>query len=188
MNIFFLNNCPKTSAQWLINKHLSKMIVESSQMLSGAYSLERLSQEDCPKTQSGKSRVHSYFNHPCSIWVRNSLTNFNWLLDHAIYLYEEKIYRLGGDHFCADFLSWCKVNPPNLEDKGLTTPALAFKNYPHFRDLNNPTLSYCKFYAQDKRFDNKGKWMAYYTKRSIPDFWEKYLTTEQFEEFNRMII
>jgi hypothetical protein len=188
MNIFFLDYCPKKAAQQQIDKHIVKMIVESTQMLQTAYSLQELSHISCPRNQSGNVRSHGYYNHPCSLWVRKSLTNFNWLLDHSTYLYEEKKYRFGGDHFCISFIEWAKNNQPQINDCGLTTPALAFKNYPHLQDYNNPVESYQKFYCQDKRRDNSGKWMAKYTKRLIPDFWGKYLDNEQLDEFITMLV
>jgi len=188
MNIFYLDHNPKTSALWMIDAHQSKMIVESVQMLANAYSLERLAKPDCPRNQKGKPRTYGYRNHPCTIWSRESLSNFNWLLDHANYLYEEKIYRLGGDHFCIDFIRWCQKNTPDIKDIGLTTPALAFKNYPHLRDFNNPTESYQKFYCEDKRYNNAGKWMVKYTKRPIPDFWGQYLNDSQLDEFIKRMI
>jgi hypothetical protein len=186
MNIFFLDEDPKKAAQKQIDKHVVKMIVESTQMLQTAYSLERLAMNDCPKNQNGNNRTHGYYNHPCSIWVRSSKSNFEWLLDHAIDLYYEKKYRFGGDHFSHSFILWSVRNKPYIDDLGLTTPALAFKNYPHLRDYSNPVESYQKFYAQDKRRDNAGRWMAKYTKREIPAFWGKYLDKEQLDEFMRM--
>jgi hypothetical protein len=118
--------------------------------------------------------------------VRKSLSNFNWLLEHAIYLYEEKIYRKGGDHFCIGFLKWCFDNAPPIQDVGVTCPALAFKNYAHFQDVTNPTLSYRKFYSADKQYDDRGKYMALYTKRNPPDFWQEFLSEGELKVFRNL--
>ena len=39
MNIFFLAKTPEKSAQYLCDKHVPKMIIESAQMLSTAHRL-----------------------------------------------------------------------------------------------------------------------------------------------------
>lgn len=183
MNIFFLDKCPSKAAKSVVDKHTVKMIVESSQMLANCYSLDRLAGSDCPRTQKGTPRKYSYVHHPCSIWVKKSLSNFNWLLEHAIYLYEEKINRIGGDHYCIGFLKWCFENTPDIIDIGLTEPALAFKNYPHFQDRKDPVSSYHKFYVADKQYDDSGKYMAYYTNRRPPSFWFDLLNGDQLEKF-----
>lgn len=191
MNIFYLNNSPQTSARYVVNKHTSKMIVESAQMLANCYTLDRLASPDCPRTQKGSPRKYSYAHHPCSIWAKKSLSNFNWLLEHAIYLYEEKLYRTNKGHFCIDFIKWCFDNQPDIEDIGLTTPALAFKNYECFQDKNNPVLSYQRFYVADKQYSDDGRYMAIYTKRTPPNFWEEFLTADElkiFQDFNKSVL
>lgn len=42
MNIFALDRDPVTAARWLCDKHISKMIVESGQMLANLFSPEQL--------------------------------------------------------------------------------------------------------------------------------------------------
>lgn len=39
MNIFYLDNCPRQIAKWLVNSHIVKMPLESAQMLSTAHRL-----------------------------------------------------------------------------------------------------------------------------------------------------
>lgn len=74
MNIFYLDEDPIQAASYLCDIHVRKMIVESSQLLANAYSVEQL--KLAPVTQSGKVRKYSYYNHPCSIWVRSSTNHF----------------------------------------------------------------------------------------------------------------
>jgi len=174
MNIFFLDKDPSVAAQSLIDAHVNKMIIESSQMLQNCYSKDRLIASDCPRTQSGTPRSFSYFNHPCSVWVRESLSNFNWLRDHADAMVKERHYRFGKGHFTECFINFCKENKPNMEDAGLTNPAMAFNGCDHFKDPSDVVSSYQKFYVVDKRYDKKGKKMNTYTKRKPPEFWEKY--------------
>ena len=175
LNIFFLHEDPVISARWLIDRHVAngKMIVESSQMLANCYLPSQLNRDDCPKTQKGESRTYGYYNHCCSKWIRESLSNFNWLLEHAQEMGRARMYRTGKDHFSIKFINWCANNTPNIKDIGLTKPAMAFNNCDQFKDENNITLSYKKFYVFDKRFDKKGNKMDFYTKRERPKFWEE---------------
>ena len=78
MNIFVLHQNPITAAKMQHNKHVVKMILESSQMLCSAYD---------PKYKPPYKRA--FYNHPCTIWARTSKANYNWLLIHAIALSNE---------------------------------------------------------------------------------------------------
>lgn len=165
MNVFYLDTCAKISAQSLIDIHVRKMIVESSQLLANCYSNEELYL--APRTQSGTIRKYSYYNHPCSVWVRSSYDNFSWLLNHACFLLDEFDYRFEKKHFCDSFIGWCYNHRPNLKRIGFTKPALAVKHYPHFDD---PVLTYRNYYSNDKRTDKNGKRIDYYTKRNRPEW------------------
>ena len=139
-----------------------KMIVESCQMLANCYSLEQL--EFAPKTKKDTVRKHSYYNHRCSKWVRESIYNFDWLLTHAIEMVEEKLYRGGKLHFCIDFLTWCKLNEPNLPHINQTKPALAM---PDEYKCDDPVESYRRYYTECKRNTIRMTW----TKRQPPEWW-----------------
>jgi hypothetical protein len=180
MNIFYLDKCPIKSAQWQINNHCSKMITETAQILSNAYTLEEL--KYAPKTAKGEIRKHSYPHHPCSHWVKEGMDNFLWLVDHGMALYDEKVYRMGGDHFSIGFVSWCQDNPPELPS-GWTTPALAMGNYPEIIDYANPVESYRKFYVLDKQENIAGKRMDFYTKRKRPEFWFTYSNYAKHKDY-----
>lgn len=178
MNVFFLDNCPKKAAMFMVDSHTKgKMLVEACQLLASAYSLPVL--KFAPPTKTGTPRKHFNPNHPCAVWTRKSLSNFDWLIKHGEALYEEKCFRFGGAHHSISFLKWCKNNPPNLPDIGLTAPALAFSGWEMFADSSNPVSSYRKFYVADKRFDSKGNPMDIYSVRSRPSWWGE--TLEQIK-------
>ena len=73
MNVFALDNDPKLSAIMLCDKHISKMILESAQMLCAVIN------------ERGGSTPYktTHKNHPCTIWTRASIDNFWWLTEHA---------------------------------------------------------------------------------------------------------
>lgn len=79
MNIFVVYACPMKSAQYLWNdnkKRGNKMILESCQLLCNVLHHFGIS--------SPYRKTH--FNHPASIWVRQSIQNTEWLIKHCEYL------------------------------------------------------------------------------------------------------
>lgn len=97
MNIFVTSTCPRECARNLDDKRVGKLLMEANQMLSLAvkHSIDNWQQHVGPgKLVAGMA----YNNHPCSIWVRESLANFEWLLKHAHALSEEFTHRFGKKH------------------------------------------------------------------------------------------
>jgi hypothetical protein len=87
MNIFVLDLDPVKCAQYHVNCHSTKMIVEYSQLLCSAHWM----------TNSGFSIPYklSHKNHPCSVWVRECIENYLWLCDLGLSLCDEYTYRYG---------------------------------------------------------------------------------------------
>lgn len=125
MNIFAIDRDPAVAARHAVDSHTSKMVLESAQMLANCFSKEQLASESCPRTQSGTIRKYSYYNHPCSKWVRESRKNMAWLIEHAFALEEERAARLilritasgkkqteehSAPHFSLPFIQWVKDN------------------------------------------------------------------------------
>lgn len=122
MNIFVLDINPITAAQFLCDKHIVKMCLESAQLLCSAFE---------PGTAPYR-RTH--YNHPCAKWVRESEENFNWLYDHAWAINREYIKRfsepktgLSISHKSFDVCSWALSNVDKLQFRshGLTAFAQA---------------------------------------------------------------
>lgn len=88
MNIFATNLNPYKAAAVQIDKHVVKMCVESLQMISAIMHLLGI---NAPY----KSVM---LNHPCTIWARQTSTNFAWLVVHAHALCEEYTRRYGKVH------------------------------------------------------------------------------------------
>tara|TARA_R110001583_G_scaffold86000_1_gene225126 strand:+ start:997 stop:1464 length:468 start_codon:yes stop_codon:yes gene_type:complete len=115
MNIFVVDDDPKVSAQQLCDKHVVKMILESAQMLCSAY-------------DNGTAPYkRAYYNHPCTIWARESQENYEWLLTHAYSMCQEYTRRYGKVHKSIRVIEWCGKNYIKLElpQKGLTKFAQA---------------------------------------------------------------
>ena len=115
MNIFFLDADPKHAAQMQCDKHVVKMILESAQMLCSVY-------------DNGTAPYkRAYYNHPCTIWARESQENYEWLLTHAYSMCQEYTRRYGKVHKSIRVIEWCGKNYIKLElpQKGLTKFAQA---------------------------------------------------------------
>ena len=115
MNIFILDTDPKLCAEYHNNKHVVKMILETAQLLCGVHHVTE-SDLDIPYKLSHK-------NHPCSIWVRESLENYYWLCELGLELGKQYTLRYGKVHKSVSIIEWCIMNEPKLKlDVGFRTP------------------------------------------------------------------
>jgi len=158
MNIFCLSEDPTEAAQMQCDKHVAKMCVEYSQLLATCFSLSRLAEDDCPRTQSGNPRKHFNPKHPSSIWTRLSKSNMRWLIRHATALFDEFELRFNKKHFCRDFLSWVILNiyDADVEEGKLTDFSIAISQdslcRQDFRfDFASSVDKYRLYYIHDKK-------------------------------------
>ena len=172
MNIFVTNPDPIIAAQELCDQHCrSKMQIESAIMLQHCFNNKVL--EDAPKTKTGKTRKagKGYYNHPCSIWVRESMGNFLWLVKHALEMFHERDFRWPGSpsHFTREFILWCHNNMERVvhcKMQSLTPFAVAINPESKCKQVKGfDKLSvyekYHLYIKMDKRF-------ATWTKRNPP--------------------
>ena len=105
-------------------------------------------------------------NHPCSIWVRESLSNYMWLADLGYWLCQEYRFRYGDKtHKTEAHLDWLRKNPPqSLEDVGITEIRLAM---PIEYKRPNPVEAYRMYYRENKL---KVRGIVRYSKRDPPGF------------------
>ena len=74
MNLFILSLIQREIAQFMMDKHVSKILLEAVQMLCTA---KRLLDPDDPVNQHLYKLAHK--NHPITIWCRKSRANFIWV-------------------------------------------------------------------------------------------------------------
>lgn len=168
MNIFVLDPCPKKAAEYNCDKHLSKIVVEISQMAANCFDLDVL--KSAPPNMLGKPRKHSYYNHPVSKWMRETIGNLFWSIDHAIALESERIYRGYNPHFSMSFIRWVADNfDKSLVPDGNQTefavaiaPTMQCRQHPSFNDANSVN-KYRLYYQFDKPF-------VTWTKRDKPNW------------------
>ena len=139
MNIFFLDFDTQKCAEYHCDKHVVKMILETAQLLCGSHWV----------TGSEAPYKLSHKNHPCAIWVRESLSNYLYLCDLGLELCKEYTYRYGKRHKSQDIIEWCLINKPNIQDVDFTSPPLAMGD--EFKIGNNVIESYRNYYREAKK-------------------------------------
>lgn len=109
MNIFILDNDLDMSAQYHVDRHVSKMVLEASQLLCTAHWItstlgqtpRKITSEElsaCKERLTDEFYGLTHYNHPCAIWARSSLANFEYLFCYAEALNSEYGYRYSKSH------------------------------------------------------------------------------------------
>ena len=166
MNIFFLSRRTRQCAKWHCDKHVVKMILESAQLLYTAHH-ETGSQklETAPVCASTGKRGYksAHKNHPCAIWVRQSLAHYYWLVWLAKDLIVEHEYRFSPEkpHGCLEHVLWLESNAPPITNMAWRDPPMAMPD-----ECKGPDVveAYRKYYNGPKR--DRG--LLKYTKRHMP--------------------
>jgi len=150
MNIFHLDNCPQKAAEFNINKHVVKIPLEISQMLSTCFHLQSDLQ---PKYKP------THINHPMNVWVRETKENFIWVSEHGIALCHEYTKRYNKTHSCQTVIEWCLSNIHNVLFTliNFTNPPLCM---PDDVKCNDYVESYRNYYRKYKVYDKRGVLMA----------------------------
>lgn len=184
MNVFVLDKDPVIAAQLQCDKHIVKMIVESAQMLSTTHRMLDGIKVKKP-SKSGKTMVNHYilpdhpredtlykavhFNHPCTVWTRESLENYEWHYLHFVALCDEYKFRYGKIHLSDKILrNALKTPPKNIPQKGLTQFPLAMKSNPECMFPQDPVKSYRLFYQT-----KQNRFSMVWTKRNVPLWFKK---------------
>lgn len=116
MNIFAVDDDPQTAARGLCDKHVVKMVLESSQLLCTAH---HETGSDLPRPDYFLKATHR--NHPCAVWTREAAGNYLWLARHNLELCAEYTFRYGRVHKCERerLAEWLALNmPPGIPLKG----------------------------------------------------------------------
>lgn len=199
MNLFYLDEDHDLNAQYHVDKHVVKMILEACEMLCQAYWVQEvigftpreLNKEEYAQVCKERGKwlkidpearpypylgYNSHINHPSTIWVRSSRTNFEWTYNYAYTLDKERLYRNPKgvpEHRGLVLLK--KVEDIDMPDKGFTKFALAMKTMkqvrPDLYDEDRPVWSYRNFYMLDKAT------FANWKGREKPPWWDENLAS-----------
>jgi len=168
MNIFFLDEDVKKCAQYHVDKHVVKMILETAQLLCGVH---HVTAHDTSHDTSHVPYKLSHKNHPCSIWCRESLSNYLYLCELGLELCKEYTYRYGKRHKSQDVIEWCLINKPNIPDIEFTEPAKAM---PDEYKVKSVVESYRNYYVGAK------SGFAIWKNREKPFWFEKKVLDLQY--------
>lgn len=168
MNIFVLDNDHKKNAKYHANVHVSKMTLETAQMLctgiricmeeSGFHT--HFIEKTLPKSKSGKAYRRSHPNHPCSIWARENQANFLWLCSFGYELSKEFTRRYGKVHACHSIIEQCTALshyiPVDLLNPSVRTPfAQAMPD--EYKD-DDAVVAYRRYYKSKRDSGMKMVW------------------------------
>jgi hypothetical protein len=186
MNIFVLDTNALVAAEQMCDKHIPKMIVETTQMLCTTHRICDCIGEYYDFGKSGRKikrwkhktdsdpRTPTLYkaamvNHPCNVWLRESIENYRWLSLHGIQLLSEFKTRFGNFHGSSKVLGWCAVNDPeNISDAKQTPFAQAMPD--KYKDPNDAVNAYRTYYVSDK-----SKFAKWEKKNNEPYWWTERL-------------
>jgi hypothetical protein len=188
MNIFALNDDPELAAQQHCDKHVVKMIVEYTQLLSTAHRVldgeqatvgkrkfylllgEELLILDRPVIHRAVCYNATHAAHPCAIWVRRSIGNYQWLLSLLEHLCLEYTRRYGRVHASTAYLPFLRTEPRNIPYHVRSPFVQCMPD--QYQVPNDPIAGYQAFYLGEKiRF-------AKYSNRSLPTWFEAGITSK----------
>ena len=173
MNLFILSLIQREIAEYMMDKHVSKILLEAAQMLCSA---KRILDPDDEETNQNLYKL-AHKNHPVTIWCRKSKANFIWALDLAEELHKEWRFRYGhpDTKFHKSYLvtAYLREHMPSddkFEETGLTQFALAM---PEQYKTSDPVLSYRLYYMSEE----KQKIASWKKKRAKPEWYKTTTTT-----------
>jgi hypothetical protein len=137
MNIFYIDADPIKAAQQLADDHIRKMQIESAQMCCTAHW----------ETGNEAPYKRAHKNHPSTIWTRQSIQHYDWLVQHGLEICNEFELRYGKEHATKKILVWLQQNKPSIPDNGFTPPPQCMPE--EFRK-ENTIEAYKNFYINDK--------------------------------------
>jgi hypothetical protein len=158
MNIFILHIDPKKNVVMYIDKHVVKMITEHNQMLC---SVHHVCKQENPEYSYIPRYKLCHKNHPCSKWVRESLSNYKYLIELNKELCKEYTYRYGKIHKGQEVTEELEKNLPDIPDIGLTPFAMAM---PETYKEKDPVEAYRSYYIFEKHH------LFAWKKREEPEF------------------
>ena len=165
MNIFVLDMNARKAAQAIDCVRLSKMCVETAQMMASALRRHGATDEQMPLTKSGTPYKGGYAHHPCTVWAGDTRSNYFWLAQHGDELCREYRKRFGKAHACHEpILIMCGILYVLIPTGDLTPFAQAMPD--EYKD-DDPVVAYRAYYQS--KVDRPGG--VQYRHTSPPDWW-----------------
>lgn len=186
MNIFYLDHDPVKCAQYHVDKHVVKMILEYCQLLSTAHRIID-GKEIIAESKTGRKVKRwilpderetilysaTHVNHPSAVWCRETAGNYHWLYKLLTSLCEEYTYRYGKVHKCqsSGLVEALQFAPNKITSHELftgPTPAM-----PDACKVPGDSLkSYRNYYIMEKQ--RMWSWKGKINKREVPPFMKEW--------------
>lgn len=156
MNIFLLDADHEKNAEYYFDKHVVKLPTEHVQMMSTVLRNTGVN--------IGFGSTHP--NHPCTRWLRESLSNWRYLVKLTEALHEEWRYRYNHDStkYHKSYAMMLTLPEPNIPDIGPTPFTCAMDKT--FIISSDPIKNYRNYYINSKQH------LASWKKRNIPYWWK----------------
>jgi len=156
MNIFVLDHDITRCARFHCDRHVTKMILESVQMLCTALNEKGF-------TTPYRS---THARHPCVLWAGESYDNFEWLSNLAVALNDEYRFRYQRDRDHASIAVLREISNCRFPSAGLTEFAQAMPE--QYKVKNDAVEAYRAFYLAEKSA------FAQWTRRPEPSWWARH--------------
>lgn len=163
MNLFLLDKDVTLNAQYHVNKHVTKMIVETSQMLCTAHHIL----DGTTEFEGIKLYRPTHKNHPSTVWIRKNKYNYLYARDLLRALITEYDFRYGRD--LSKYSRPRKFAKMSYPDNISEEPFEDFKDFPmampeELRIKEDPVQAYRNYYIRDK------SGLHSWTKREVPNW------------------
>lgn len=147
MNLFILALKQKDIAEYMMDKHIVKIILEAVQMMCCAKRIL-----DPEEDATGLYKI-THKNHPVSVWCRASKANYVWVLDLIDEMHEEWRFRYKHtkthkSYVVAQFLRKNMPSDDKFKTMELTPFALAM---PDEYKTDDAVESYRKYYMSPEK-------------------------------------
>lgn len=163
MNIFALDDDVTKCAEYHVDRHVVKMILEYSQLLSTAHRvLDGKQSTTVTKTNRRTTTWRleddresilykaTHINHPSALWARASSGNYTWLKNLLVALCAEYTYRYGRVHRCESIGLVKKLEQlPNNIKHGERVPVFLAMPPQHYNV--DSILAYRDYYRNGKQ-------------------------------------
>lgn len=159
MNIFYLDHCPKKSAEAHVDRHIVKMVLEYAQLLSTAHHVL-----DKQPKNADLLYAKTHENHPSAVWARHSDVAYQWLYSLFCETAKEYTFRYRKQHLTytklKEVLKNSPINIPKIKIWIPPTPAMPDE----YKVKDNSLMSYRNYYSNGKIH------LAKWTRRTKPDW------------------
>jgi hypothetical protein len=168
LNIFVLDKDPARAAEYMCDKHIPKMALETNQLLCTAHWIGWSKMLNPPPNLKGKVlkewlKEHiphpdlippysmTHMNHPSAVWARRNWGNYNWLVRHGMALCAEYTKRYGKVSKSEEVTRWAGRFPPPVFDATDTNDPLSMTPFAlampdNFKVPGDAVASYRNYY------------------------------------------